>query len=208
MQTLKDSIRNTPLFADSMESTVETLCDSSMKRLRCKPKGTYVTHMNDPCDYLLVLIEGNVYASMTNDEGKEIVVETMTGPLVLAPAFVFAHSNVFPVNIVTETDCTFMYVDKSLFAQLLEADSNLMMSYITVLSDRCHRLTQHVNSVSLMSLKQRVIDYLKVNGRIESVQWMARVLGVTRPSLSRVISELKAEGQIERTLDGIVMTEK
>ena len=34
---------------------------------------------------------------------------------------------------------------------------------------------------------------------------LAEVTGVARPSLSRVLSELKAEGVIERTLDGIVL---
>ena len=122
--------------------------------------------------------------------------------------FVFAKINRFPVNVVTRTECTFMYVDKEVFSEMLSDDRQLMMNYIGVISDRCYRLSLHVNQTTLLTLKQRVMEYLEVNKRIDSVQWLSRLLGVTRPSLSRVLSELKAENIINRTLDGLELVEQ
>jgi CRP-like cAMP-binding protein len=207
MKSLADSLRNTPLFKDCSDFTISNVCDSKLRRLRKKPKDAHIAYMNDTCSYIVVLVEGSVYTSMTNDEGKEVVLEVMTGPLVLAPAFVYSHINQFPVNVVAQTECTLLYIDKDVFSEMLAADSRLMMNYVTVLSNRCYMLSRHINNMSLMTLKQRVVEYLKVNKRIDSVQWLSRLLGVTRPSLSRVISELKAEGLIKRTLDGLEMTE-
>lgn len=78
-----------------------------------------------------------------------------------------------------------------------------MMNFIAIISDRCQRLSRRVNDFALQSLKVRVVEYLKIHRRIENVGWLSRILGVARPSLSRILSELKAEGIIERTLDGI-----
>ncbi|MBR1468707.1 MAG: winged helix-turn-helix domain-containing protein [Prevotella sp.] len=38
---------------------------------------------------------------------------------------------------------------------------------------------------------------------VKSVEKFARMLGVPRPSLSRVLGELRREGIIERTIDGL-----
>lgn len=208
MISLAESISKMPLFKDCNYSTIEKVCNSTFHRLRKKDKDTYIAHMNDECNFLLILVEGSIYSSMTNSDGKEVVLETITGPLVLAPAFVFAKINRFPVNVVTRTECTFMYVDKEVFAEMLNDDRQLMMNYIGVISDRCYRLSLHVNQTTLLTLKQRVIEYLEVNKRIDSVQWLSRLLGVTRPSLSRVLSELKAENIINRTLDGLELVEQ
>ena len=39
-------------------------------------------------------------------------------------------------------------------------------------------------------------------GRIDSVQNAAQAMGVQRPSLSRMLSDLAAEGVVERTTEG------
>ena len=136
-------------------------------------------------------------------EFKEIVVETLTGPIMLAPAFLFAKESRFPVNVIAKTDCTILYIPKSAFRDWLHRDPQLMMNFIGIVSNRCQRLSQRLNDFALQSLKERVLEYLRLHQRIDSVEWLAKVLGVARPSLSRVLSDLKAEGVIERTLEGI-----
>ena len=47
-----------------------------------------------------------------------------------------------------------------------------------------------------------MLDYLHTHGAITQVSATAERLGVTRPSLSRVLSEMVAEGIIENSADG------
>jgi DNA-binding IclR family transcriptional regulator len=53
-----------------------------------------------------------------------------------------------------------------------------------------------MRTFAVNSLRNRVIEYLEANGSISSVAVAAQELGVTRPSLSRVLSEMVSEGVI------------
>ena len=192
-----------PMFEGCRLEMLEELLTSSGHRLRHKGEGSHIVYMGDELTDAVILVEGTIYSSMTNQEGKEIVVETLTGPIMLAPAFLFAKESRFPVNVIAKTDCTVLYIPKSAFRDWLHRDPQLMMNFIGIVSNRCQRLSQRLNDFALQSLKERVLEYLRLHQRIDSVEWLAKVLGVARPSLSRVLSELKAEGVIERTLEGI-----
>ena len=206
METIQHTIEKlskAPVFEGCSLAMLEDMLASSGHRLRHKDEGSRIAYMGDELTDAVILVEGTVYSSMTNQEGKEIVVETLTGPIMLAPAFLFAKYSRFPVNVIAKTACTVLYIPKSAFRDWLHRDPQLMMNFIGIVSNRCQRLSQRLNDFALQSLKERVVEYLRLHQRIDSVEWLAKVLGVARPSLSRVLSELKAEGVIERTLDGI-----
>lgn len=206
METIQHTIEKLgkdPVFEGCSLEMLEDMLASSGHRLRHKDEGSSIAYMGDELTDAVILVEGTVYSSMTNQEGKEIVVETLTGPIMLAPAFLFAKDSRFPVNVIAKTACTVLYIPKSAFRDWLHRDPQLMMNFIGIVSNRCQRLSQRLNDFALQSLKERVVEYLRLHQRIDSVEWLAKVLGVARPSLSRVLSELKAEGVIERTLDGI-----
>ena len=206
METIQHTIEKlskAPVFEGCSLAMLEDMLASSGHRLRHKDEGSRIAYMGDELTDAVILVEGTVYSSMTNQEGKEIVVETLTGPIMLAPAFLFAKDSRFPVNVIAKTACTVLYIPKSAFRDWLHRDPQLMMNFIGIVSNRCQRLSQRLNDFALQSLKERVVEYLRLHQRIDSVEWLAKVLGVARPSLSRVLSELKAEGAIERTLDGI-----
>ena len=206
METIQHTIEKlskAPVFEGCSLAMLEDMLASSGHRLRHKDEGSRIAYMGDELTDAVILVEGTVYSCMTNQEGKEIVVETLTGPIMLAPAFLFAKESRFPVNVNAKTGCTVLYIPKSAFRDWLHRDPQLMMNFIGIVSNRCQRLSQRLNDFALQSLKERVVEYLRLHQRIDSVEWLAKVLGVARPSLSRVLSELKAEGAIERTLDGI-----
>ncbi len=204
-ENLIETLSQAPLFAGCEWSTLEELAGVAGHRLRHKEEGAHIAYMGDELTDAVILVEGTIYSSMTNMESKEIVVETLTGPIMLAPAFLFAKESRFPVNVIAKTDCTVLYIPKSAFRDWLHRDPQLMMNFIGIVSNRCQRLSKRLNDFALQSLKERVVEYLRLHQRIDSVEWLAKVLGVARPSLSRVLSELKAEGVIERTLEGITL---
>lgn len=72
-----------------------------------------------------------------------------------------------------------------------------MKNFIRLLSDKSIFLSKKINTFALQTLKERLVSYLKnnVEERITQ-QELANRLGVTRPSLSRVLSELINEGTL------------
>ena len=203
MDNLAENIYKASVFSGCSTGTLEQLLAPSAYRVRHKKEGVYIAYMGEEITDVLILVRGTIYSTMTNPEGKEVIVETLSGPVMLAPAFLFAQPSRFPVNVIAKTDCTMLYIAKSSFREWLHRDPQLMMNFIGIISNRCQRLSQRLNDFALQSLKERVMEYLRQHQRIDSVEWLARIMGVARPSLSRVLSELKNEGITQRTLDGI-----
>ena len=61
--------------------------------------GDIIARQGDLCKGLYILASGSVRAGMINDEGKELTVEEIGAPNLLASAFIFATENRFPVNV-------------------------------------------------------------------------------------------------------------
>ena len=202
MTEIVDKLMQAPMFQGCDRGVLEDFLSTAHHRLRRRDTDEMIAYRGDKCDEVLLLVDGSAYSTMSGDD-KEVVVEQFKGPLVLAPAFVFATKNVMPVNVTAQSPCTILYINRHDFLELLHRDSTLMMNFIQIISNRCQRLSQRLNDFAVQSLKERVMDYLQQHERIDNVGWLSRVLGVARPSLSRVLSELKSEGIIERTIDGI-----
>ena len=134
---------------------------------------------------------------MVNGEGKQVTIEDIEAPRLLAPAFIFATDNRFPVNILTVTPCEVLIINKEEFVGLMQKEPVVMQNFLRIISDRSIFLSRKLNSFALRNLKGRLAAYLLEREGQHSQQEIADVLGVARPSLARVLAELIEEGGIK-----------
>ena len=123
-------------------------------------------------------------------------IETLKAPQLLAPAFVFASENRFPVNIEAKEKCEILIINKNVFLEFLHRHPTVMRNFLQLVSDRTLFLSKKLNAFALQSLKSRILNYLRMHGTILNQQEVAQILGVARPSLARALSELASEGCI------------
>lgn len=128
--------------------------------------------------------------------GKQLTIETLKAPQLLAPAFVFASENRFPVNIEAKEKCEILVINKNIFLEFLHQHPAVMRNFLQLVSDRTLFLSKKLNAFALQSLKSRILNYLRMHGTILNQQEVAQILGVARPSLARALSELASEGCI------------
>ena len=149
-----------------------------------------------------------MHASLEH-EGNDILVDIIDYPYILAPAWMYTTEGRHPVTVTSDTPCTLMWVDGQAFKDELQRNDKLMMNFIRVLSDRIEFLTQRVHEFSLQSLRERVLSYLyKHEDGVKELGLMAKLMGVARQSLSRVITELKKDKLVHRSLDGLQLIER
>lgn len=191
-----DIILKAPLFSGMTEEDVLPFLLSQRNSRRKYPPNSFIALQDDLCRSFFLLTEGCVRTQMVNEEGKQLTIETMEAPLMLAPAFVFGSNNRFPVNIEAIKECEVILINKELFLDFLHQYPTAMLNYIRLLSNRSQLLSARLNLIALQSLKERLLNYIKTKKHISSQNEVAQVLGVARPSLARAISELIAEGYI------------
>ncbi|WP_334166899.1 Crp/Fnr family transcriptional regulator [Phocaeicola paurosaccharolyticus] len=195
-------ISDFPLFKDCDEKTVEMLISTSSNRMAVYERGDIVAVQGSKCRSLLLLCEGSVKTVMTNSEGKEIKIETMHAPEILASAFIYGSENLLPVTIEATSSCKLWIISKDGFLNMMQKDATLLQNFLKDISDRSLFLSRKLNEFALQNLNTRLIGYMKRNSTIHNLQELAFILGVARPSLSRAVAMLVEQGIVIKSENG------
>lgn len=198
-------IYDMPLFRGGDRNLLEAVLEKSPGRYASYHKGDFIAMQNSVCRSLLLLCEGSVYAQMTSPEGRELTLDTLSAPDTLASAFVFGTENRYPVSIIAQADCRLWVLSRESLREILEQDRTVLRNFLTIISDHSLFLSRRINEFALQSLASRVVSYLKDNHSIRNLQEVAFILGVARPSLSRMIGQMVEQGTVCKTPDGYTL---
>ena len=192
-----EELKRFKLFEGCTEEALEQLLNQPCRRQEYAA-GKLIVRAGDPCRSLMILVEGQAEARMMGEEGREVLVDRLKAPMLMAPAFLYATQNTIPVEVTAMTDCAVWYINREAFFDFMRAEPTVLRAFLEVLSQRGHFLSSKMRSFAVKGLRNRVLEYLENNGSITSVAATAQQLGVTRPSLSRVLSEMVSEGLITK----------
>ena len=190
-----DELKRIKLFAKCSDEALERLLNQPCRRQEY-PAGRRMLNAGDPCRALMLLVEGQAEARIIGEEGREVLVDYLKAPMILAPAFLFATPNIVPVEVTAITDCAVWHINREAFFEFMQHEPTVLRTFLEELSAKGRFLSGKMRSFAVKGLKNRVIEYLEENGSITSVADVAQQLGATRPSLSRVLSEMLDEGRV------------
>ena len=185
-----------PVLRGISERFMENFIGRTPNALREFGIGDFIALQGTVCQSLYLLYSGRVRTNMVNEEGKQVTIEEIEAPRLLAPAFIFATDNRFPVNITTLTNCEVLVLNRTDFVDLMHREKIVMQNFLRIISDRSIFLSRKLNAFALQDLKTRLLAYLREHENPRSRQEIADILGVARPSLARVLSELADEGYL------------
>ena len=194
-------LQRLPLLAECSEETLNELLRWPYRRKVYKIDDM-VVRVGDTCDALMLLTEGAVETRMGSESGREVVIDRLQAPKILAPAFLFAKDPTIPVEVSATTESVVWYVHREAFFKFMTAHPEVLRAFLEELSQRSQFLSGKVRSFAVKGLRNRVLDYIRQHGAITNVSETAEMLGVARPSLSRILAELQDEGVVERTNEG------
>ena len=117
--------------------------------------GDIIARQGDLCKGLYILASGSVRAGMINDEGKELTVEEIGAPNLLASAFIFATENRFPVNVEAIGPCEVFVIGKERFLEFMRLHPLMMQNFLKDISDRSVFLSRKLKTV--FKLKRYII---------------------------------------------------
>ena len=194
---LTELLQIAPFQGMKEEDVVAFLFGSPNSLKRFEP-GEVIVRQGNLCKGLYLLASGSVRAAMVNEEGKELTVEEIKAPGLLASAFIFATENHFPVSVEAVELCEVFMISKERFLACMHSHPLMMQNFLKDISDRSVFLSKKLNEFALLNLKARLLKYLETHPTIHNQQEVAQRLGVTRPSLARALSELVNEGKIRK----------
>lgn len=197
-------LKQCPLFRNLEESEIITLMHTVRYRIyRCR-KGQIWVSAGSVCQYADIIISGEMVAYVTGPSGNVIRMAAHQSGKLLAPAFLFATDNHYPVTVEATIDTTVLRLWPTDLDKMMHDDQRLMQNYIQLLSNIISQLTKKVRMLS-MSVREKVCIFLMEQSRLQqtnnillpmSRQEIADHFGIQKYSLLRCLNELKREGAI------------
>ena len=153
----------------------------------------------------MIIIEGSVKGEMVDFTGKTIKIEDIESPRALAPAFLFAADNTYPVDIIANNKASILIIPRKDFLKLMSISEKVLSNYLGIISSRAQFLSGKLRFLSFQSIKGKIAHYLlELSSRSgkdqiilnKSQTELAGLFGIARPSFARALREMNNDGLI------------
>ena len=203
-----DALASCPLFSGISRDDIIDMMHTVRYRVVTYNKGDIIIMTGSPCMHADIIVDGEVVASMMGPSGRIIRISMHHSGNMLAPAFLFADDNRYPVEVEATTQTHVFRLKPEDMDLLIKSDPRIGRNYIHILSNIVAFLTKKVGMLS-MNVKEKVKYFLMEERKRQqsdriliniSRQAMADHLGIQKYSLQRCFKEMQENGEI--TLEG------
>lgn len=164
----------------------------------------FIAFRGDKVEAYAILIEGELVAEMQKINGKVVKIETLLPCADIAPAFVFGVDNNYPIDLYAIKPSKLIYIPRDELLKMINNNSKILENILNSFSNRTQFLSKKLwfsNKTIEEKLATHILENLDKQGVWtikKSITDLSNIFGVSRPSLSRVITGFIDDGILER----------
>ena len=202
---LLQSLIQCQLFRDLSPSDVEKLMEKANYKLLDVPTNQYCMLADKEIKYVNIVVRGHLHSYMPSRSGRRILMMQFEAGDLIAPAIPFAADPRMPVSVKAVEPSKLLRIWIDDFVRLMDESRELRMNFIELIATKVSQLTRKVNVLSLQTIREKICMYLCAEMKAQNSniikldltrEELAEFFGIQRYSLTRCLSELKAEGII------------
>lgn len=199
-----DGLAACPLFEGISREEIIEMMHTVRYRVVNYQKGELILKAGEPCLQAHIVVSGEVSASLMGPSGRTIRITMHHSGNMLAPAFLFAKDNRYPVTVQAMQETQVFRLQSHDLESLIERDPRVAKNYICIVSNIVSFLTKKVGMLS-MNVREKLTMFLKEEqerqqtDRIHvpmSRQALADHFGIQKYSLLRCLKEMQKNGSI------------
>ncbi len=200
--------RQVPLFSGLEEADLASLINVASRRKY--PKDAVVFFENDLGEALFMILSGRVKVTILSDDGREIILS------MLSEHDFFGEMSLLDdeprsATAIALSETEILVLHQRDFLSIVEKRPRVLVNLLSVLSSRLRKANQQIGNLALHDVYGRVARILlemasedgsrQSDGRVvfrrPTHQEIANMIGATRETVSRMISDLNKQGYIE-----------
>lgn len=215
MDSYIDKIGKLKIFKNFSKAELMKIFGNVRYSIKKFSKGSLIYTSGEKVEKLMILIEGEVITEMVDFNGKILEVERMKSPDILASALLFSKDNFLPVDVLAVKDVAILYIEKEDLIRLFQSNNVLLLSFLEDIGEKFQFVTAKLRVNSFHTIREKITMYLlnlynQQNKSNEltiplTLEELANLFGVTRPSLSRAFSQMQKEGLFVKNGDKIIL---
>lgn len=219
MSSHADLLRNVSLFANVDESELHRL--SALLSERAFSKEATIVSKDEPGDAMFVIARGRVKVCIQGEAGREVILN------ILKTGDFFGEMSLLDdlprsASVVAAEDSSVLILKRDQFAEHIKNSPTTGLNIMGELSRRLRRADELISNLALLDVYSRVahimIDLAKRDGHeVEegilikerpTQQDIASMIGTSRETVSRVLSEFQKRGFVEMRGREILLSRK
>lgn len=179
---------------------------SSKYKINQYNKGQIIHIQNEICYTIDIILEGRVSVQKIDEDGDILKINVFSCGDIFGANLLFSSRNSYPMTVVSESNTVILHIYKELILELSQTNLRFMIGLMTVISDRTLLLTDKIDAISLKTIRQRIIDFLRYEYYLQksnilqlniSKKDLAERLGIQRTSLSRELNKMRRDSLLE-----------
>lgn len=200
-----DALSSIKLFRGFNGNELKIILDSARCSLTSHKKGQLVYIQNEICQSMDIILEGEVAVQKIDTEGNILTIQTFSAMDLIGANLLFSSRNKYPMTVTVETDAIILHLERELVVDLIQSHRSFMEGLLQAISDRTLTLTDKINAISLSTIREQLLTYLRYESRIQqskiitldiSKKKLAEKLGVQRSSLGRELQKMRNNGLV------------
>lgn len=206
-----DEVLPSPLFESLSKEEVRNFLNCVQPRVCQVPEGMTIYSAEDPVDSILLVLKGQLLLIHDEYSGHSSILDHLSPGDLYGQEAVFCKEARSLGRLTAAEDSTYLLFSPKTFYQhcsvACHAHQTITRNMLQILSRRLTRLNQKIAYLSCASLKSKVSLYLLHQSQdVEDGQpftipfnreALAAYLNTQRPSLSRILTQMKEEGLID-----------
>lgn len=211
---MMEMLRGFPLFKDLTDS--ELISIKALLRMNSYKKGEHVFFHEDPLKCIYFIEHGSVKIYKNDINGKEQIVNVLTRGEMF-PHQGFFQRSYYPANAIAMEQVKLFYLPIQSFEALLLEQPSLSVKLIYMLGnlivDLHNRLEEQILHSSFEQIVMLLLRLSEKHGVASDSQWitlnqffsnqeMANMIGASRETISRTMSQLKKKDAIKKENTG------
>lgn len=199
-------LRTSPLFRNFAEENILQILKTIEYKITSFDKDQMIALEGQDLTSIGIVIEGSIEIQKIYPSGKTVTIAHLKEGDIFGEVIVFSAMSTYPSTIISVSNTEIMFIPKSDITKLCTTNVCILNNFMGLLSNKILMLNKKLRNLSYQTIREKISSYLLDEYSKQkkmfldipySRQEMAEQFGVTRPSLSRELINMKSDGLID-----------
>jgi CRP/FNR family transcriptional regulator/CRP/FNR family cyclic AMP-dependent transcriptional regulator len=212
-------LKQVPLFSGLDDADMQSLI--AVTNRRKYPKDAVIFFEHDPGDAMFMIISGRIKVTILSDDGREIILSILADKDFFGEMALLDNEPRSATAIAVD-DTEVAVLHQKDFLSIVEKRPRVLINLLSAVSDRLRKANHQIGSLALLDVYGRVAGVLlemaretgirlkdgRIRFRRPTHQEIANMIGATRETVSRTISDLHRQGYIEISGKNVIIQDQ
>lgn len=202
--TMFEQLLSLPLFNGVSHTRLAQIVGEAKFHFLKYPEGETIINAAEPCEHITFLLSGSVRIVTENQSGRFAIGQTLAGPSVISPDFLFGRFTNYPSTVKAIDTVSILKITKSDFVNILMGDNIFVLNYLNMISVNAQKSVKGLLSLSDGALDERLAYWVIALTQPGStdIRMVCRkrdlctIFGVPRQLFDATLEQMQARGLI------------